>query len=96
LVTGSEAPLFRGRALTIAAFQMISSEQKDIRFELLETRQLAHGLFYSLVQPRSTLIVDRSQAALKSFVIFRKTSDKLLCEVDFFAAGEYAEVPMLA
>lgn len=87
IATGHEAPFLKGRDGLIAMFSQVHSMHKEVRIEMVETREGDDSLIYNIANTRSVIRENDAPAALKSLCIFRKTASGLKCEVDFFALG---------
>ncbi|MBT7951860.1 MAG: hypothetical protein HN764_09575 [Gammaproteobacteria bacterium] len=77
----------KGKEGLIGMFNHVHSTQKDIKIEMVETREGDDSLIYNIANTRSVIRESNASAALKSLCIFRKTDAGLKCEVDFFALG---------
>lgn len=87
IATGHEAPYIKGRQGLVVLFNQVHSIQKDVKIEMVETREGDDSLIYNIANTRSIIREHDAPAALKSLCIFRKTEAGLKCEVDFFAMG---------
>ena len=87
IATGHEAPYLKGREGLVAMFTQIHALQKDVKIEMVETREGDDSLIYNFANTRSISRENNMPVALKSLCIFRKIETGLKCEVDFFALG---------